>query len=65
MNDDLVKRLRVRAEFTGPYSALWDEAADRIEKLEAALRALSATCDCWAAVEERGKIMKLLEGNNE
>jgi len=37
MTDDLVKRLRVRAEFTGPYSALWDEAADRIEKLEAAL----------------------------
>ena len=34
MSDDLVKRLRVRAEFTGPYSALWDEAADRIEKLE-------------------------------
>jgi hypothetical protein len=34
MTDDLVKRLRVRAEFTGPYSALWDEAADRIEKLE-------------------------------
>jgi len=26
---------------------------------------LSATCDCWAAVEERGKIMKLLETNNE
>jgi hypothetical protein len=37
MTDDLVKRLRVRAEFTGPYSALWDEAADHIEKLEAAL----------------------------
>jgi len=36
MSDDLVKRLRVRAEFTGPYSALWDEAADRIEQLEAA-----------------------------
>jgi len=34
MTDDLVKRLRVRAEFTGPYSALWDEAADRIEELE-------------------------------
>jgi HAMP domain-containing protein len=40
MSDDLVKRLRVRAEFTGPYSVLWDEAADRIEKLEAALRRL-------------------------
>ena len=38
MNDDLLKRMRVRAEFTGPYSALWDEAADRIEKLEEALR---------------------------
>jgi hypothetical protein len=41
MSDDLVKRLRVRAEFTGPYSALWDEAADRIEKLEAALRKIA------------------------
>jgi len=40
MSDDLVKRLRVRAEFTGPYSALWDEAADRIEKLEALVEQL-------------------------
>ena len=40
MTDDLVKRLRVRAEFTGPYSALWDEAADRIEKLEALIEKL-------------------------
>lgn len=37
MTEDLVKRLRIRAEFTGPYSALWDEAADRIEKLESEL----------------------------
>ena len=42
MTDDLVKRLRVRAEFTGPYSALWDEAADRIEKLEAEIGVLFA-----------------------
>ena len=34
MTDDLVRRLRVRAEFTGPYSALWDEAANYIEDLE-------------------------------
>jgi hypothetical protein len=37
----------------------------RIEKLEEALRALSATCDCWAAVKERGKVIKLLEGKDE
>ena len=41
MNDDLLKRMRVRAEFTGPYSALWDEAADRIEKLERALEKIA------------------------
>jgi hypothetical protein len=42
MTDDLVKRMRKRAEFTGPYSPLWDEAADRIEQLEAALKKI---CD--------------------
>ena len=42
MTDYLVKRLRVRAEFTGPYSALWDEAADRIEQLEARIKEVEA-----------------------
>ena len=63
---DLVKRLRVRAEFTGPYSALWDEAADRIEKLEAALRELSTDWDC-CAVSKTMKLIarKALEGKDD
>jgi hypothetical protein len=44
MTDDLVKRMRKRAEFTGPYSPLWDEAADRIEQLETEVR-LTASWD--------------------
>ena len=66
MTDDLVKRLRVRAEFTGPYSALWDEAADRIEKLEAALRELSTDWDC-CAVSKTMKLIarKALEGKDD
>ena len=45
MSDDLMKRLRVRAEFTGPYSALWDEAADRIEKLGELLHYVTGVAD--------------------
>ena len=65
MSDDLVKRLRAegRAEL--------DEAADRIEKLEAALREIATRCDAhrlpgcdrngqWAADTAR----KALEGKN-
>ena len=37
----------------------------RIEKLEAALRKLSTTCDCWAAVEECGKARELLERKDD
>lgn len=48
MSDDLVKRLRVRAEFTGPYSALWDEAADRIEKLEDGEEEWNRICNRYA-----------------
>jgi hypothetical protein len=39
--------------------------ADRIEKLEVALRKLSTTCDCWAAVEECGKARELLEKKDD
>jgi hypothetical protein len=38
MRDDLVKRLRERDAAGGDYCTEWGEAADRIEKLEAALR---------------------------
>ena len=37
MTDDLVKRLRVGIHTSADEQALRDEAADRIEKLEAAL----------------------------
>jgi hypothetical protein len=69
--DDLVTRLRVRAEFTGPYSALWDEAADRIEQLEAALRMVidwDNTLD-WEDGPAWGDLMdiarKALEGKDD
>ena len=38
MTDDLVKRLRKRGEFVGTTPVMCNEAADRIEQLEAALR---------------------------
>jgi len=40
-------------------------AANRIEKLEAALHKLSDACDCWPAVQERGLARKLLETEND
>ena len=45
MSDDLVKRLRDKVEASRIYDddeELLDEAADRIEKLEAALREIAA-----------------------
>jgi hypothetical protein len=42
MTDDLVKRLRERDAAGGDYCTEWGEAADRIEKLEAALIAIKA-----------------------
>ena len=59
---DLAHDLResAKATFYDPLKSELNRAADRIEKLEAALRKLSSTCDCWAAVEECGKARKLL-----
>jgi hypothetical protein len=59
---DLAKELResAKATFYDPLKAELNRAADRIEELEAALRRLTSTCDCWAAVEECGKARKLL-----
>ena len=48
MSDDLVKRLRDKVEASRIYDddeELLDEAADRIEKLEAALRGVIAIAD--------------------
>ena len=44
MTDDLMKRLRKRGEFVGTTPAMCNEAADRIEQLEAALRDIACTC---------------------
>ena len=41
MSDDLVKMARERANSGGYYSKQWDMLADRIEKLEAALRGIA------------------------
>lgn len=52
MTDDLVKRLRKRGEFVGTTPAMCNEAADRIEQLEAALRSINSRlsdCDSWLA----------------
>ena len=59
---NLAQELResAKATFYDPLKSELNRAADRIEKLEAALRNLSGTCDCWAAVEECGKARKLL-----
>ena len=51
---DLVERLRKLAERERPYGSLpdtLDEAAKRIEQLEAALRPLACTCDRAASDE--------------
>jgi len=42
MSDDLVKRLRIGIHTSVDDQALRDEAADRIEQLEAALREIAA-----------------------
>jgi hypothetical protein len=46
MTDDLVSSLRLNAEWSHFHVELYIEAADRIEKLEAALRDLSEGWEC-------------------
>ena len=46
MTDDLVERLRRYAEIDD-HPWVYGEAADRIEKLEAALRNVTTTWDVW------------------
>ena len=59
---NLAQELResAKATFYDPLKSKLNRAADHIEELEAALRKLSSTCDCWAAVEECGKARELL-----
>jgi hypothetical protein len=45
MSNDLVKMARERANSGGYYSEQWDMLADRIEKLEAALREIVGALD--------------------
>ena len=66
MADDLVKRLRDKVAVSKIYDddeELLDEAAARIEKLEAALRELSTGWDC-CTVSKNMKLIarKALEG---
>jgi len=53
-------RESAKATFYDPLKSELNRAANRIEELEAMLRKLSSTCDCWAAVEECGKARELL-----
>ena len=67
MTDDLVKRLREKAFRTETYEML-EAAADRIDKLEAALQKVLARCSWYEIalyndVEEI--IRKALEGKDE
>ena len=61
MTDDLVKRLREKAFRTETF-ALLEEAADRIEKLEAALREIAAL-GYWDGDSAMSIASKALEGN--
>lgn len=70
MSDDLVKRLRERAQYDvceGEYDTLSDEAADRIEQLEEALHladaALSGANMNMKVVEK--KVKAALEGKDD
>ena len=58
MTDDLVKRLR---ELAGRY----DEAAERIEKLEAALRSIAANACCDSCREAALVARNALEGKDD
>ena len=62
MSDDLVKRLR--DPFYTPSLKSHAEAADRIEKLEAALRSIAANACCDSCREAALVARKALEGKD-
>jgi len=69
MSDDLVKRLECYADLNDAVYHPWvyKEAADRIEKLEAALRAIIVHCEVPAPPNAEALKMfarKALEGEN-
>ena len=63
MSDDLVKRLRGLSYNKG--HDLPDKAADRIEKLEAALRSIAANACCDSCREAALVARKALEGKDD
>ena len=67
MTDDLVKRLRARITHSDSGKTCWpdalcDEAASRIEQLEAALRSIAANACCDSCREAALVARKALEG---
>ena len=68
MTDDLVKRLRCYADLNDAVFHPWvyGEAADRIEKLEAALRDLCDGWECCPVSQAMRRVArKALEGKDE
>jgi hypothetical protein len=68
MGYDLVKELResAKATFYDPLKSDLNRAADRIEKLEAALREIDIACDYSGAEYVcRGIARKALEGKDD
>jgi hypothetical protein len=72
MTYDLVKMARERANSGGYYSKQWDMLADRIEKLEAALREINQTSDNFTSMSYaiftqtiRNIARKALEGKDD
>ena len=63
MTDNLVERLREKAFRTETYELL-EDAADRIEKLEAALREIAAL-GYWDGDSAMSIASKALEENND
>jgi hypothetical protein len=66
MTDDLVKRLRCYSDLNDAVFHPWvyGEAADRIEKLEAALREIAAL-GYWDGDSAMSIARKALEGKDE
>ena len=58
MTDDLVERLRRYAEIDD-HPWVYGEAADRIEKLEAALRNVTTTWDVWQKEKDSNSFTEL------
>jgi hypothetical protein len=70
MSDDLVSSLRLNAEWSHFHVELYIEAADRIEKLEAALLEIAEDCELETGLVQGTQACamiarKALEGKND